>query len=147
MIYRYEQAELRRLPIARKMKRNCFTTLRDVIVATDPSQSGVEVHGYGSFAFMNSMLDMRLATQTGRDYDYELVYYSENQREHYMNLRLHVVMMVDIGRMAGRRWYEMRLIGSTIHKPEPVEPQSIISRATSGLVEILGYGQKGGIYV
>lgn len=147
MIYRYEQAELRRLPIARKMKRNCFTTLRDVIVATDASQLGVEVHGYASFAWMNSLIDMKLAMQIGRAFDYQLVYYSEKQQERYLTLNLHIVMMVDIGRMAGRRWYEMRLIGSTIHKPEPVTPPSIISRATSGLVEILGYGQKGGIYV
>jgi len=147
MIFRHEQAELRRMPIARKMKRNCFTTLRDVVLATDPSLLGVEVHGYASFAWMNSMIDMKMAAQSGREFDYQLVYYTDKQQERYHTLRLHVVMMTDIGRMAGRRWYEMRLIGSTIQKPEPVEPQSIISRATSGLVEILGYGQKGGIYV
>lgn len=145
MIYRYEQAELHRLPIARKMRHNCFTTLRDVVLATDTLE-GVEVHGYGSFAFMNSQIDMKLAVQTGRQHDYELLYY-EDDRQRYHSLRLNVVMMNDIGRMAGRRWYEMRFLGDRILKPAPVPKQSIINRATQGLVEVLGYGSKGGIYV
>lgn len=146
MIYRFDQAALTRLPVHRKAHKNSITEMRDVVVAVDAGGVNVEVQGYASFAWINSFQDMKQASRFPNERNYEMQCL-EGHKSRYLTLRLRVDTMEDIGRLAGRRWFEMRLSGSVV-TPEPAAgAPSIITQAAESLVQILGYGKRGGIYV